>query len=148
MSSIYWVWLRRVVLAALPLIWCLLANATVSWPAELNGDVPGSTVEEVEEVAPSRSSPDANDISSEKVSQFVQAYVQVVKLVEQRESELQSAETESESLQMQQEIESEAFEAIASTGLTWQEYLQLLGLANTDPEFGERIATQLQEAGS
>lgn len=121
----------------------MLALAPVSWAAE-----PNSEETALEETTPNRSSPDVNDISLEKVSQFVQAYVQVIKLVEQREGELQSAETESESLQIQQEIEAEAFEAIASTGLTWQEYLQLLGLANTDPEFGERIATQLQEAGS
>ncbi|NJN85522.1 MAG: DUF4168 domain-containing protein [Leptolyngbyaceae cyanobacterium SL_7_1] len=88
----------------------------------------------------------ANDISSEKVSQFVQAYLQVLGLIERREGDLQAAETESESLQVQQEIEAEAFAAIEATGLTPQEYLQLLGVANTDPEFGERIAIQLQEA--
>jgi hypothetical protein len=139
----FWTWLKRIVLVISAWIWVMLALAPVSWAAE-----PNSEETTLEETAPNRSSPDVNDISSEKVSQFVQAYVQVIKLVEQREGELQSAETESESLQIQQEIEAEAFEAIASTGLTWQEYLQLLGLANTDPEFGERIATQLQEAGS
>lgn len=87
-----------------------------------------------------------NAIPSEKVSQFVQAYLKVLALIEQREGELQGAETESESLRVQQEIEAAAFNLIKSTGLTEQEYLQLLGLANLDPEFGERIATQLQEA--
>jgi hypothetical protein len=143
MGSMFWNWLKRIVLVISAWIWGMLALAPVSWAVE-----PNSEETTLEETAPNRSSPDVNDISSEKVSQFVQAYVQVIKLVEQREGELQSAETESESLQIQQEIEAEAFEAIASTGLTWQEYLQLLGLANTDPEFGERIATQLQEAGS
>lgn len=91
---------------------------------------------------------DPNNIPSEKVSQFVHACLQVVELIEQREGELQGAETESESLRVQQEIEAEALAIIEQAGLTRQEYLQLLGLANTDPEFGERIAVQLQEAAS
>lgn len=99
----------------------------------------------VEQPAPARSNLGAEDISSEKVSQFVHAYLKVLALVEQREGDLQAAETQLESLRVQQEIETEAFATIESAGLTWQEYLQLLGLANTDPEFGERIVTQLQE---
>jgi hypothetical protein len=91
---------------------------------------------------------DPNNIPSEKVSQFVHACLQVVALIERREGELQGAETESESLHIEQEIEAEALAIIEQAGLTRQEYLQLLGLANTDPEFGERIATQLQEATS
>ncbi|MGC8713667.1 MAG: DUF4168 domain-containing protein, partial [Leptodesmis sp.] len=89
---------------------------------------------------------DPGNIPSEKVSQFVYACLQVVKLIENREGELQAAETESESLRIEQEIEAEALAIIEKAGLTRQEYLQLLGLANTDPEFGERVAIQLQEA--
>lgn len=99
----------------------------------------------VEQSVPSRSGLDASDISSEKISQFVQAYLKVVALIEQRESDLQGAETESESLQLQQEIQAEALSVIEAEGLTVQEYLQLLGLANIDPEFGERVVAHLQE---
>ncbi|NJR65505.1 MAG: DUF4168 domain-containing protein [Leptolyngbyaceae cyanobacterium CRU_2_3] len=99
------------------------------------------------ELAPSyRSSLDADAISPEKVSQFVRAYLQVVSLIEQREGELQSTETDPESFRVQQEIEAEALGLIADEGLTLQEYMQLLSLANIDPEFGDRIALQLQEA--
>ena len=73
------------------------------------------------------------------------ACLQVVALIERREGELQGAETESESLRIQQDIEAEAIAIIEATGLTRPEYLQLLGLANVDPEFGERIAALLQE---
>lgn len=93
-----------------------------------------------------RSNFDTSSIPSDKVSQFVHACLQVVALIEQREGELQGAETESESVRVEQEIESEALAIIEQAGLTRQEYLQLLSLANTDPEFGERIAIQLQEA--
>lgn len=88
----------------------------------------------------------ANDIASEKVSQFVQAYLQVLSLVEQREPIVQAAETQLEASQLEREIEAEAWTLVEKTGLTRQEYLQLLGLANSDTEFGERIAAQLQEA--
>jgi len=89
---------------------------------------------------------DVSDIPSEKVSQFVTAYLQVVELVERREGELQQAETDAESLQIQRDIQAEAFELITDTGLTRQEYWQLLGLANSDPDFRERILAQLEDA--
>jgi hypothetical protein len=77
-------------------------------------------------------------IPAEKINQFIQAYLQVINLVETRQFELQGAESESESLRIQQALELEAFAIIEAAGLTRQEYLQLLNLANTDPEFGER----------
>ncbi len=89
---------------------------------------------------------DATTIPAEKVNKFVQAYLQVWQLISFREGELQATETELESMRIEQEIETAAFSIIEQAGLTNQEYLQLLGLANIDPEFGERIATGLQEA--
>ena len=89
---------------------------------------------------------DATTIPAEKVNKFVQAYLQVWQLISRREGGLQAAETVFESLRIAQEIETEALAIIEQAGLTNQEYLQLLGLANIDPEFGERVATGLQEA--
>jgi Domain of unknown function (DUF4168) len=91
---------------------------------------------------------DASSIPSEKMNQFVNAYLQVVSLIERREGELQGAETESESVRIQRDIEAEAIALIEKAGLSRQEYLQLLGLANVDSEFGERVATLLQESAS
>ena len=90
--------------------------------------------------------PDPSNIPSEKVTQFVNVYLQVVALIERREGELQSVETESESLRIQRDIEMEAIVLIETAGLNRQEYLQLLSLANVDPEFGERVVTLIQEA--
>lgn len=108
----------------------------------------GETVNSSGEIEPSLlgQSLNADGISAEKISQFVQAYLQVLDLIEQRENELQSAELDSESQQIQQEIEAQAVNLIQASGLTLQEYLQLLSLTNIDPEFGERVAAQLQEA--
>jgi hypothetical protein len=88
---------------------------------------------------------ESTDIPSEKVSQFVQAYVQVVGLIDQREAELQQAETEAESRQIQQSIQAEAFRLIEDQGLTLTEYVQLLGLANRDPDFRDRILAAIEE---
>lgn len=95
---------------------------------------------------PNQAGLSASDISSEKVNQFVQAYLQVLQLLERREADLQSAPTQLEALQIEREIEQAALAQIEATGLTRQEYLQLLSLANVDRDFGERIAAQLQEA--
>jgi len=89
---------------------------------------------------------DADDISAEKINQFVRAYLQVLALIEGREAELQGAEMELESQQIQREIEAQAIALIQAEKLTLQEYLQLLSFTNIDPEFGERVAAQLQEA--
>ena len=135
-------WLKGLLLVALMIaqFWGSVIPASLAATAPVSEDAPA-----IEQPAPVRSNLGAEDISSEKVSQFVHAYLKVLALVEQREGDLQAAETQLESLRVQQEIETEAFATIESAGLTWQEYLQLLGLANTDPEFGERIVTQLQE---
>lgn len=115
-------------------------------PTFAQASTPESESMEIAEPSPRPTSLDASTIPSGKVSQFVQACVQVVKLIERREGELQAAETELESLRIEQEIEAEALAIIEQAGLTKQEYLQLLSLANVDPEFGDRVAAQLQEA--
>lgn len=88
---------------------------------------------------------DATDIPSEKVDQFVSAYLEVATLIDERSEDLQRAETEAESRRLQRAIEAAAFQRIQDAGLTRQDYLQLLGLANTDPEFRERVLAQLEE---
>jgi hypothetical protein len=129
-------------LMLLALTW--LGQPTIAaWAAEPSTDI---QTEAASESLPERFTVDASDISAEKISLFVQAYLQVISLIEQREGELQAAETETESNQIQQDIEAEAITLIENTGLNLQEYLQLLGLANSDAEFGERVAAQLQES--
>lgn len=122
--------------------WLPLPSAAIAQPYEL--PLPSVLLTEAN-LSPL--SPDPASISIEKINQFVQAYLQVVELIERREGELQAAESESESQKIERDIEAEALRMIESQNLTRQEYLQLLGLANTDPEFGERIAAQLQESG-
>lgn len=142
-------WQAVVLVCCTALLWFGLrgvapAMAQESSPPKLTPDNQAPEVQ----VAPARLTLDPSSIPSEKVSQFVHACTQVVALIERREGELQGAETESESVRIEQEIETDALRMIEQAGLTRQEYLQLLGLANTDPEFGERIAILLQEANT
>lgn len=106
---------------------------------------PNPIPESVDSSNPTSISLDANTISSEKISQFVRAYWQVLALLGRREAQLHAAETAAESQRLEREIAAEAIAIIENSGLTQSEYLQLLALANTDSEFGERVATQLQE---
>lgn len=131
-------WLRSL------LLWvCVLwiGWASPGWTQNLATDLRTPS----EQTLVKRSDLDSNNIPSEKVSQFVQACLQVITLIERREGDLQATATEVEATRIEQEIEAEALAIIERNGLTRQEYLQLLGLANTDPEFGERVAIQLQE---
>lgn len=142
--------LALVLLAPILLAPILLAQVLLAQPvraAELTSNSSSSPVESPVEVetAPGRGL-DADDISAEKINQFVQAYLQVLALIEGRETELQGAEIELESQEIQREIEAQAIGLIQAAGLTLQEYLQLLSFTNIDPEFGERVAAQLQEA--
>ncbi|MBD2257460.1 DUF4168 domain-containing protein [Pseudanabaena sp. FACHB-2040] len=129
-------WGRR--LNALALC-CLLLLGQPGWAAaaEIGSDLPPAI--------PVKSQPDASDIPSERVSKFVQAYLAIVDLVGKWETDLQRAETETESIQLQEKIQAEAYALIEQAGLTQPEYWQLLGLANTDPDFRERVLAQVEE---
>ena len=121
-----------------------VGSPNLAWAAEAASSDSAAAV--ASDPPPEPVSSGTNAISSEKVSQFVHAYLQVLALIEQREGELHQAETISESRQLEQAIQTQAFAIIAEAGLTQQEYMQLLGLANTDPDFSDRILAQLQEA--
>ena len=87
----------------------------------------------------------ADDVSSEKLSAFVTAYVAVMDVVKRQEIPWQNAESESEALRLQQEVEEEAIAKIEASGLSQAEYLQLLNLIQVDTELGETIASLLQD---
>lgn len=128
----------------------LIAVAVVMWTSWLFSGPPVWADTESSESSPTpppiaSTELNATDIPSEKVDQFVSAYLSVAKLIDDRGEDLQRAETEAESLRLQRVIESEAFGLIQESGLTRQDYFQLLGLANTDPEFRDRVLAQLEE---
>ncbi len=122
-------WRGLITIAISLLTWLLLNQASLSeellpQPAILPSQAGGYTAEMPLNY---QSSPrlSSSDISLEKVNQFVQAYLQVLRLIEQHEDELQGAETEPEAQQIERQIEIDALAVIKSAGLTRQEYLQL-----------------------
>jgi hypothetical protein len=105
-----------------------------------------SDVPDLDRSEPQRSSIlSADDVSSEKLSAFVTAYMAVMDVVERQEISWQNAESESEALRLQQEVEEEAIAKIEASGLSQAEYLQLLNLIQVDTELGETIASLLQD---
>lgn len=110
-------------------------NGTSAAPAPMEENLPANG-----------GSADAGDIPSETVSRFVEAYLAVVELIDSKEASLQRAETDAESRQMQEEIQREALGLIQDHDLTLQAYWELLGLANSDAEFRERVLAQVEEA--
>jgi hypothetical protein len=126
-------------------------SPTITWAApSINADAPTATelspANSEAETAPANPKPDADDIPSDMVSRFVAAYLAVVELIESQEASLQRAETDTESRQLQQEIQAQAIGLIQDQGLSLQSYWELLGLANSDPEFRERVLAQVEEA--
>ncbi len=130
------------------LVICAIGGIVPAWAAE----VPPTLTEPLGTRLAAPAQPLGLDsettIPAETLSRFVRAYLDVFTLIDQREGDLQSAETETLSLRIRQEIEAEAYRRIEATGMSRQEYIQILSLANIDPELGEQIAAQLQEAGT
>jgi hypothetical protein len=110
------------------------------WAADSTSSLPA-----LDASAPLPAPVDAADIPSDQVNQFVDAYLQVATLIDARSEDLKRAATEAESLQLQQTIQADAYALIEATGLTLPTYWQLLGLANSDVEFRDRVLAQLEE---
>jgi Domain of unknown function (DUF4168) len=130
-----------------------ISNSILSFPAIATAaptiaPVPVPAITDGQALPPTTFQPptlSVDDIPTEKLTQFVTAYADVMKLIRRNEALIQTAETEQESIRLQQAIETSAAGLIEAAGLTRSEYIQLLGLANLDDEFGEKIVTLLQE---
>lgn len=84
-------------------------------------------------------------IASDKILQFANAYRQVLQIIDRREIEIQSAETDYIAARILRDVEAEALGVIQAAGLNRAEYGQILNLANLDSEVGEEVALALQE---
>ena len=110
---------------------------------------PAAAIAEGQTVLPAKTiqpRSDSAEIAADKVDQFAQAYLQVLQVLSDRESELPAAETSAEALKVQQSIEAEAVERIESSGLTLPEYMQILGLASQDTDFRDKVLSRMDES--
>jgi len=89
---------------------------------------------------------DSADITADKIDQFTQAYLQVLQLLSDRESEIPAAETTAEALKIEQAIEADAIKIIQDSGLTTPEYMQILGLASQDSAFQDKVLGRMDES--
>ncbi len=86
------------------------------------------------------------DVAAEKVDQFAQAYLQVLQLLSDRESEIPTAKTTAEALKIEQSIETDAVNIIQSSGLTMPEYMQILGLASQDAALQAKVLSKMDKS--
>ena len=87
------------------------------------------------------------DVAAEKLDQFAQAYLQVLQLLSDRESEIPAAETNAEAIKVEKSIEADAIAIIQDNGLSLPEYMQILGLASQDEAFQDQLLGRIDESG-
>lgn len=87
----------------------------------------------------------ADDVSDEQVEQLASALLQIEPMLREATDDLASAETDEQRQEIATSFEQEATETVEGTGLSVDVYRQLIELANSNPEFGQRVAAQLDE---
>lgn len=133
--------LKRLQMAVLASAFCLVSflMGAIAFPtASLADEIP--SLPTTQEIAPLT---DGADIAADKVDQFALAYLQVLKLLSDREPELPAAETSAEAAKVQQAIEADAVKLIEGSGLTMPEYMQMLGLASQDTTFRDKVLSRM-----
>ena len=82
---------------------------------------------------------ESRNVSTDQLDQFAQAYLQVLKLLSDRQNELPADQTSPAALEIQQSIEADTINIIQSSGLTLPEYMQILDRAIQDETFQRQI---------
>lgn len=82
---------------------------------------------------------DIDDTSRNKLDQFASAYLQILQLLSNRQSELPEDETSPAALEIQQSIEADTIKIIEGSGLTLPEYMQILNMASQDETFQRKV---------
>lgn len=138
---------RAVVALVLCLLLVALGLVSDPLPAEAQGltTAPAVTQGLDQGLSPTAGST-ADAIAADKVDQFAQAYLKVLKLLSDREPELPAAETSAEAFKIEQSIEAEAMKLIQESGLSVSEYMEILGLASQDTSFRDKILAQIDES--
>ena len=83
-------------------------------------------------------------VSEEKVDQFVTAYVEVQKINQDYSAQLQAAAEPERATELQQEAQRKMQQAVTESGLTVPEYQQIASIAGQDAELRERIQNELE----
>nr|WP_228024686.1 DUF4168 domain-containing protein [cf. Phormidesmis sp. LEGE 11477] len=84
-------------------------------------------------------------ISTDKLDQFARAYLQILQLLSDRQSELPEDENSPMALEVQRSIETDTIEIIQGSGLTLPEYMRILDTASRDKTFQRQIFDRATE---
>lgn len=87
----------------------------------------------------------ADQVTDEQVEQLVLALSEIEPLLRKASAELQANQDAAKRQQIEQQFESQATQVVESTGLTVEQYIQLVTLAQRDQEFGQRVNQQLEQ---
>lgn len=80
-----------------------------------------------------------SQLSSDRLDQFARAYVQILQLLSDHQSELPEDETGPTALAVQQSIETDTIEIIQASGLKLPEYMEILNAASRDETLQRKI---------
>ena len=106
-----------------------------------------SAVAQEAQPAPQATPAPAAPVDDAKLKSFALAYLEVNKVAETYRPRLEAAKNQEEQQQIQQEATQGMAQAVeASDGITVEEYNQIVGAAQADPELAQRINTHLREA--
>jgi hypothetical protein len=78
-------------------------------------------------------------VGREMVNKFAAAYGSVQSIQEDYTNQLQEAETREQAQQLQQEAQQEVLAAVQNHGLSVQEYNEMIGRMDQDPELRQQV---------
>ncbi len=105
----------------------------------------GGSPEGSSEILPAPTGLTAEEVSDEQVQQLATALLQIEPMLRSASESLSEAESDEQRQQIAANFEQQATQTVVTVGLTVEQYRQLIELANSDPEFGQRVAAQLDE---
>ncbi len=109
------------------------------------GGSPEGSGEESVQTLPAPTGLTAEEVSDEQVQQLATALLQIEPMLRSASESLSEAESDEQRQQIAANFEQQATQTVVTVGLTVEQYRQLIELANSDPEFGQRVAAQLDE---
>ena len=91
----------------------------------------------------------APNMDEEKLQSFAVAFLEVTKVTQAYQPQIESAASDEDRQQLQQQASEEMVNAVnGADGITVDEYNMIIQAAQTDPELAQKINTRITEAAS
>ncbi|MFP4165151.1 MAG: DUF4168 domain-containing protein [Chitinispirillaceae bacterium] len=85
------------------------------------------------------------EVTEERLDKAVNAYVQIIKINENLQKQLQAAEGKEQRLELQESANDQMLEAIKGSGLEVQTYNSIMQQMNTDKELSEKFNQKIKK---